>query len=191
MSLLARASLRHLLRHWAQCALAVSGIALGVALVVAIQVAQASARHSFASAISSVFGQTTHQVLSADGHFSESALTVIRRVAASAGPQPVVEGRVRQRVGKRGTNLRLIGLDMLTAAGSTAHGDIDLRALLLTPATAIYRYCDSAGIARPPRPGIQNRPELPRARRLQSAVEPSAGSAGRTTAHRIDWPAAT
>ena len=65
--LLWRASLRFLTRHPAQCALAVSGIALGVAIVIGMLLTQASARQAFADSLRSVFGHASHLVVAVDG----------------------------------------------------------------------------------------------------------------------------
>ncbi len=56
MPVLARASVRHGLRHPWQVLLAALGVALGVAVVTAIDLTEASARRSFDDAAQSVGG---------------------------------------------------------------------------------------------------------------------------------------
>ncbi len=94
--LLARASLRFLARHPAQCLLAVSGIALGTAIVIGILVTQASARLAFADSLRGVFGDASHRIVALDGEdFDEHVLVEVRRLAPALAPTPVVSGAVR------------------------------------------------------------------------------------------------
>ena len=63
MRTLRAASLRHLLRHPAQLALALVGLTLGVGTIVAVNVATASARRAFELSLQAVNGAATHQVM--------------------------------------------------------------------------------------------------------------------------------
>jgi len=150
--LLWRASLRFLTRHPAQCALAVSGIALGVAIVVGILLTQASARQAFADSLRSVFGAATHRVVAVDGEdFDERHLAEVRRVAPGLAPTPIVSGALRIQVGPRSQALQVLGVDALNLRGATGGGDFALLdflnlpgAMLLTAETA-RRYGIAAG----------------------------------------------
>ena len=92
--LLRRSSVRYLLRHPGQLALAVAGVALGVAVVVSIDLANASASRAFTLATESVTGRATHRVTGGPGGLDEDVfrqLTIDVGVEAAA---PVVEGFV-------------------------------------------------------------------------------------------------
>ena len=56
------ANLRHLLRHPAQLALALIGLALGVGTIVAVDIATASARRAFELSLQAVNGAATYQI---------------------------------------------------------------------------------------------------------------------------------
>src|SRR5215468_6425197 len=56
------ASVRHLLRHPAQLALALVGLALGVGTIVAVDIATASAQRAFELSLQAVNGSATHQI---------------------------------------------------------------------------------------------------------------------------------
>jgi putative ABC transport system permease protein len=123
--LLWRASLRFLTRHPAQCALAVSGIALGVAIVIGILLTQASARQAFAESLRSVFGNASHYVVAIDGDdFDESVLALIRREAPQMMPAAIVSGtlRVDSATGQRA--VQVLGVDALAM-----RGELDARRL--------------------------------------------------------------
>ena len=62
MRTLRAASLRHLLRHPAQLALALVGLTLGVGTIVAVDVATASARRAFELSLQAVNGAATYQI---------------------------------------------------------------------------------------------------------------------------------
>ena len=137
MTLLRRASLRYLTRHWAQCLLAVSGIALGVAIVIGMQVAQLSARHSFDASLRSVFGAATHHVVGVSGAFNESHLALVRRIAPELAPTPVVDGVIRIRTDERVQSFRLVGIDPITASKTGARSGFDFRAFMRQPSSAV------------------------------------------------------
>ena len=61
MRTLRAASVRHLLRHPAQLALALIGLALGVGTIVAVDIATASAQRAFELSLQAVNGSATHQ----------------------------------------------------------------------------------------------------------------------------------
>ena len=135
--LLRRASLRYLGRHWAQCLLAVSGIALGVAIVIGMQVAQLSARQSFDASLRSIFGAATHHVVGVSGAFSEAHLGLVRRLVPELRPTPVLHGVVRIAQGDAVTSLRLIGIDPITASRGRGASGFDFRAFMRQPGHAV------------------------------------------------------
>ena len=135
--LLRRASLRYLAKHWAQCLLAVSGIALGVAIVIGMQVAQLSARQSFDASLRSIFGAATHHIVGVSGAFSESHLALVRRLGAEFGPTPVLDGVVRIETDDRISSLRLVGIDPITVGKGRAAAGFDFRVFMRQPGSAV------------------------------------------------------
>ena len=71
MTALRAASVRHLLRHPAQLALALVGLALGVGTIVAVDIATASARRAFELSLGAVNGAATHQIVGGPGGIDE------------------------------------------------------------------------------------------------------------------------
>ena len=94
MSLLARASARYLLRHPAQLALALAGIALGVAVVVGVDLANDSARRAFEVSVDLVRGRSTHQLVGLDGTLPESLYPRLRARLGIHRAAPVIESRI-------------------------------------------------------------------------------------------------
>ena len=135
--LLRRASIRYLRSHWAQCLLAVSGIALGVAIVIGMQVAQLSARHSFAASLRSIFGAATHHVVGVSGAFSESHLALVRRLGSEFWPTPILDGVVRIGIDDRISSLRLVGIDPITVRKGRAAAGFDFRVFMRQPGSAV------------------------------------------------------
>ncbi|MBX9606905.1 MAG: ABC transporter permease, partial [Gammaproteobacteria bacterium] len=132
--LLARASLRFLARHPAQCLLAVSGIALGTAIVIGILVTQASARQAFAESLRGVFGDASHRIVALDGEdFDERVLAEVRRLAPTLAPTPVVNGAVRLAPHAGRGALALLGIDPFTAQRGTAHGAVPALSFVTQP----------------------------------------------------------
>jgi putative ABC transport system permease protein len=124
------ASVRHLLHHPAQLALALLGLALGVGTIVAVQIATASAQRAFELSLQAVNGAATHQIEGGPGGIDEGVYVRLR-TQALAGAQmlplaPVVAGYVT--VGER--VLQLVGVDPLASAEleeGTAHQGPGLR----------------------------------------------------------------
>ena len=114
--ILARASLRWLLRHPGQLALAVAGVALGVAVVVSIDLANASAARAFELSTESVTGRATHRLTGGPGGLDEA---VFRRLVVDLGVEraaPVVEGYATVDTAEGRRVLRLLGVDPLSEA---------------------------------------------------------------------------
>jgi putative ABC transport system permease protein len=166
MSALAAASLRHLLRHPAQLALALLGLTLGVGTMVAVDVATASAQRAFELSLQAVNGAATHQLSAAPEGIDEALYVRLRRegftdAAAPLRMAPVVSGYVT--VGDR--VLQLLGIDpfasaALAGAGPGAarlpQGLEALRALLTEPGAVML----SAATARELNIGADGRFEL-------------------------------
>jgi len=126
MNTLRAASLRHLLRHPAQLALALVGLTLGVGTIVAVDVATASARRAFELSLQAVNGAATHQIVGGPRGIEERLyLQLLTEPSGGAMDgalyAPVVMGYVS--VGER--VLQLIGVDPFASAAldaGVAHG---------------------------------------------------------------------
>src|SRR5215472_11737298 len=126
MRTLRAASVRHLLRHPAQLALALMGLALGVGTIVAVDIATASAHRAFELSLQAVNGSATHQIVGGPRGVDERVYVQLRTEppggsAAGAEFAPLVSGYVT--VGDR--VLQLIGLDPFASAaldGDASHG---------------------------------------------------------------------
>jgi len=121
MSTLRAASLRHLLRHPAQLALALVGLTLGVGTIVAVDVATASARRAFELSLQAVNGAATHQIVGGPRGIDERIYRQLisapaGSVAQGAQYAPVVAGYVS--AGER--VLQLVGVDPFASAALDA-----------------------------------------------------------------------
>ncbi len=117
MTALRAASLRHLLRHPAQLALALVGLALGVGTIVAVDIATASAQRAFELSVAAVNGAATHQIVGGPAGLDEQLYVRLRTALSDpAEPRarfaPVVAGYVTA----GGRFLELIGLDPFASA---------------------------------------------------------------------------
>jgi len=110
VSLLRRASLRHLRRHPGQTVLSVLGVALGVAVVVAMDLAIQSSREGFRVSAETVAGRATHHVVGGATGLDESVFTRIRLEAGIREAAPVVEDVVSSPA-LPGMALRVLGID--------------------------------------------------------------------------------
>lgn len=134
ISLVRLSSLRHLLRHGWQAALAVLGIALGVAVVVGIDVARESARRGFLESTEAVTGRATHHIIAGPGGVPDSVYTRLRVDLGVRAAAPVVEGVVR----RAGRSLRVLGVDPFAEAPfrpfvAPASRGLDIGGLLTRP----------------------------------------------------------
>jgi putative ABC transport system permease protein len=130
MRTLHAASVRHLLRHPAQLALALVGLALGVGTIVAVDIATASAQRAFELSLQAVNGSATHQIIGGPRGIDERGYVRLRTeppggAAAGARFAPVVSGYVT--VGER--VLQLIGLDPFASAALDGSAARDAPAL--------------------------------------------------------------
>jgi putative ABC transport system permease protein len=103
------ASLRHLLRHPAQLALALLGLALGVATIAAVDIATASSARAFQLSMEAVNGSATHQILGGPSGIDERQYVELRKHRAGVEMAPIVEGYVS--IGDR--TMQLLGIDPL------------------------------------------------------------------------------
>ncbi len=118
MRALHAASVRHLLRHPAQLALALIGLTLGVGTIVAVDIATASARRAFELSLGAINGAATHQLTGGPQGIEESLYVRLRTQPLSLGAPlprfaPLVSGYVlvQERL------LQLIGIDPFASAG--------------------------------------------------------------------------
>lgn len=109
MGALLAASLRHLLQHPAQLALALVGLALGVGTLTAVDIAIASSGRALELSLDAANGAATHQIVGGARGVDESVYAALRAQRLGLEIAPVVEGYVT--VGGRA--LQLLGVDPL------------------------------------------------------------------------------
>jgi putative ABC transport system permease protein len=104
-----------MLRHPAQLALALLGLALGVATITAVDIAVASSARAFGLSLDAVNGAATHQISSGPGGVDER---LFAQLAASTDLPlaPIVEGYVTV----HDETLQLVGIDPLAATAFAA-----------------------------------------------------------------------
>ncbi|MGH8140136.1 MAG: ABC transporter permease [Steroidobacteraceae bacterium] len=112
------ASLRHLLRHPAQLALALVGLSVGVATIVAVDIATASSGRAFELSMQAVNGAATHEIVAAPPGIDERLYVDLRTRYSGAAFAPVVDGYVT--VGER--TMQLVGIDPLASPELAAAG---------------------------------------------------------------------
>lgn len=117
------ASLRHLLRHPAQLALALIGLSLGVATIIAVDIATASSRRAFELSMDAVNGSATHQIVGGPQGIDEGVYVELRTRGVVPGEwlTPIVEGYVT--VGDQ--ELQMIGVDPLAGAGAGSQSGLE------------------------------------------------------------------
>ena len=121
MTALRAASLRHLLRHPAQLALTLLGLALGVGSIVAVDIATASARRAFELSVAAVNGAATHEIVGGPAGIDELLYVRLRTALRGAAQPParfapVVAGYVTA----GGRIFELVGIDPFASAGLDA-----------------------------------------------------------------------
>ncbi len=109
MNTLWAASARHLLRHPAQLALALLGLALGVATIVAVDIAVASSGRAFELSMEAVNGAATHEITAGPTGLDERLYVDLKRTGGSTAFAPVVDGYVDV----DDQTMQLIGVDPL------------------------------------------------------------------------------
>src|SRR5213082_1582689 len=123
MPTLRAASVRHLLRHPAQLALALIGLTLGVGTIVAVDVATASSQRAFELSLQAVNGAATHQITGGPRGIDERLYAQLRTQAAAGVPlrfAPLVTGYVT--VGER--TMQLVGVDPFAAVELADEGRV-------------------------------------------------------------------
>src|SRR5207302_3347975 len=123
MPTLRAASVRHLLRHPAQLALALIGLTLGVGTIVAVDVATASSQRAFELSLQAVNGAATHQITGGPRGIGERLYAQLRTQAAAGAPlrfAPLVTGYVT--VGER--TMQLVGVDPFAAVELADEGRV-------------------------------------------------------------------
>src|SRR5213082_656751 len=123
MPTLRAASVRHLLRHPAQLALALIGLTLGVGTIVAVDVATASSQRAFELSLQAVNGAATHQITGGPRGIDERLYAQLRTQAAAGAPlrfAPLVTGYVT--VGER--TMQLVGVDPFAAVELADEGRV-------------------------------------------------------------------
>jgi len=104
----------HLTQRPFRTGLTIVGVALGVAAAVAVRTANVEVLQSFEQAVLTVAGPTTLEVSGGDFGLDEQLITKVREVPGLAAVSPViVQTAVRLDVGKLGSVLQVIGLDLL------------------------------------------------------------------------------
>ncbi|HET9391421.1 MAG TPA: FtsX-like permease family protein [Steroidobacteraceae bacterium] len=111
MPVLWAASLRHLMRHPAQLALALLGLSVGVATLVAVDIATASAARAFELSLRAVNGAATHEILGGPVGIDEQLYVDLRLRNPELGFAPIVAGYAS--IG--GQTMQLVGIDPLAS----------------------------------------------------------------------------
>ncbi|MBA2409558.1 MAG: ABC transporter permease [Gammaproteobacteria bacterium] len=135
--MLARASLRYLLRYPWQLGLTVAGVAIGVAVVVAVDGATSAAERSFQDSMDAVSGRATHRVVGGAQGLNEVLYRKLRVGLVMRHSAPVLEGFVKV----RGETLRLLGVDPIAEAPIRDYaafgGDIPVDRLITEPGAVL------------------------------------------------------
>ena len=121
MNALHLAGVRHLLRHPAQLALALVGLALGVGTIVAVEVATESSRRAFELSLQAVNGPATHQITGGPRGIDERLYVRLRAQSNGRSPPlfaPVLAGYVA--IGER--TMQLVGVDPFAALELAGEG---------------------------------------------------------------------
>jgi len=157
-TLVARAGLRHFVRHPWQLVLALVGVAAGVAMAVGIDVALGSVRRSFALASEAVAGTATHTLTGGPAGLDDVFYRRLRtdpERPPGLRLSPLVTGYVRPQVTRRGaenTLLQVVGVDPWSGAPGSQLGISDASpnplavttALVLSPGAAVVTEATAA-----------------------------------------------
>jgi putative ABC transport system permease protein len=114
------ASIRHLLRHPAQLALALIGLSVGVGTIIAVDIATASSGRAFELSMQAVNGAATHQLIGGPLGIDERAYVDLRTRHSQPALAPIVEGYVA--IGDR--TLQLVGIDPLASPKLDSNADL-------------------------------------------------------------------
>lgn len=115
LPLLAKTSIRYLLRHPWQIGLCILGVALGVAVVVSIDLANSSARAAFSLSTETIAGRATHQVVGGPGGLDEGLYRTLRIEQGIRSSAPIVDGYAtlcpQASCDQSGVTVRVFGVD--------------------------------------------------------------------------------
>lgn len=110
------ASLRHLVRHPAQLALALVTLSAAVAAIVAVDIATASSRQAFKLSMQAVDGGATEVISAGPRGVSDRLFTrLVTNAPLSAAPQPAYAPVIDGYVTVKGRAMRLLGVDPFAA----------------------------------------------------------------------------
>jgi putative ABC transport system permease protein len=117
------ASLRHLLRHPAQLALALVGLSLGVATIIAVDIATASSRRAFELSMDAVNGAATHEIVGGPQGIDERLYVELRTHELVPGqPQPALAPVIEGYVTIDDRDMQLVGVDPLASPELVVRG---------------------------------------------------------------------
>jgi putative ABC transport system permease protein len=112
--------LRFLVREWLRTAVTVLGVALGVAVVLAIRLANASALRGFETALETMTGETSVEIVGAPLGIDETHLPALSWLGDYGVVSPVIEGDAIAHVGtdaSPGQMVRVLAVDLLRDRG--------------------------------------------------------------------------
>jgi len=135
-------------KHPAQLALSVVGVALGVAVVVAMDLAIQSSREAFRLSTEAVAGRATHALVGSVGGLDEALFARVRLEAGVRASAPVVEGFATSPA-LPGMALRVLGVDPFSegpfrpflAGGASG---VDVSALVAVPGAVVLSSATAA-----------------------------------------------
>jgi putative ABC transport system permease protein len=133
------ASARHLLRHPAQLALALLGLALGVATITAVDIAIASSARAFGLSLEAVNGAATHVITGGPGGVDERLFAELAATTPYA-LAPIIEGYVTV----NDETLELVGIDPLAAVSFDAQR-LQSQSSGVDDAAQLERWIDEPG----------------------------------------------
>ncbi len=136
------------MKHPAQLALSVVGVALGVAVVVAMDLAIQSSREAFRLSTEAVAGRATHALVGSVGGLDEALFARVRLEAGVRASAPVVEGFATSPA-LPGMALRVLGVDPFSegpfrpflAGGASG---VDVSALVAVPGAVVLSSATAA-----------------------------------------------
>lgn len=105
--------LRRMRREPLRSATTIAGVALGVAVIVAIQLTNASSFAGFETALNTISGRATLEIVGTGVGVTESAIAPLTWLRDYGQMAPVIEGDVVYRTSNGATTLRVLGVDML------------------------------------------------------------------------------
>ncbi|HWQ34763.1 MAG TPA: FtsX-like permease family protein [Blastocatellia bacterium] len=105
--------LRQLMQERLRSAATILGIALGIAVIIAIQLTNASSLRGFATALETISGKTSLEIVGAGLGLDEMKLAGLGWLREYGQVSPVIEGDARAQVGSAAESLKVLGVDIL------------------------------------------------------------------------------